>query len=288
MPNFNIVCSSPCNAKGQGGAAIIVDKRWPTSDHVIGLDGTVLATTIGEGPGSMRIIGAHAPHSGIPASTREQWWSELKEFWLENRMAGTPTVLMGDFNATLPGSTKTLTQKKNSNATELSDFMDELGLIAANAYFTKPIHRLVTFQGTKGRTAQLDSILIPRQWKSSIKDANSLPQPTPSDHKPLEVKLRVKLKAKKEDIAKPTAPCKPDWSALTSTSDDPPDPGNVFDSRVLTQGTENYSSFARAVVEAAQKLPPAPKHKRFKWEDDHREALRAIAGAGMHKDLKED
>ena len=80
--------------------------------------------------------------------------------------------------------------------------MQSQGYVACNALFDKPVRKLETFVGASSasagvRRAQLDVCLIRSQWKSSVKDVRSVPPPIPSDHRPLVIKIRVKLKTRK-------------------------------------------------------------------------------------------
>ena len=70
---YEVVAWSPCDAKGKGGMAILVRRRFAVGEHATGNAGTLLAVTVGEGKCAMRVIGAHAPHSAIDLVVREAW-----------------------------------------------------------------------------------------------------------------------------------------------------------------------------------------------------------------------
>ena len=216
--NYEVAAWAPCDAKGKGGNVILVRRTWVAKDAATGNAGTLLAVTIGEGKNSVRVIGAHAPHSAIDAAVRGKWWVDAAAFWKANWGRGVPTIGLGDFNATLvQAKGRTLGQKENKGSECLDDFLRAFDLVAANGIFTKPARRLVTFMGPKMRLAQLDAVLVGNAWKSCVRDVRNFPMPFPSDHVPLEVRVRVKFAVKKREAVgeKVVGPRRVDWSALT-------------------------------------------------------------------------
>ena len=215
---YEVAAWAPCDAKGKGGNVILVRRTWVAKDAATGNAGTLLAVTIGEGKNSVRVIGAHAPHSAIDAAVRGKWWVDAAAFWKANWGRGVPTIGLGDFNATLvQAKGRTLGQKENKGSECLDDFLRAFDLVAANGIFTKPARRLVTFVGPKMRLAQLDAVLVGNAWKSCVRDVRNFPMPFPSDHVPLEVRVRVKFAVKKREAVgeKVVGPRRVDWSALT-------------------------------------------------------------------------
>ena len=215
---FVVAASSSCDARGKGGIAILVHRRFAVGDVATGNAGSLLAVTVGEGKCGVRVIGAHAPHSAIEAGVRQAWWKSAAEFWIANRGRGIPTIGLGDFNATLPhvNAERTLAQKENNGSEDLDVFLHTLGLVAANGIFSKPQRRLVTFVVPKMRLAQLDAVLVPYSWRSSVLDVRNSPMPFPSDHVPLEVRVRAKFAVKKCEAAAagPKRRVEVDYSAL--------------------------------------------------------------------------
>lgn len=206
--------------KTSQGVAMLVDADVKSSGFE-SMGDRMLAVTIGEGKDSLRAFAFHAPHSGKDEKVLSEWWASAEEFAERQRIPGVPTIGLGDANATLVHKTKTRTlkQKQNKGAKHLTAFMQSQGYVASNAMFDKPVRKLETFVGASSapegvRRAQLDVCLIRGQWKSSVKDVRSVPPPIPSDHRPLVVTIRLKVKARKAQSLATGGEPPPDWGAL--------------------------------------------------------------------------
>jgi exonuclease III len=212
-PHFrNYNCFAVPAVRGRGGVAVLVSKELPATEFVQGLNGTSVAITVGSGKTAVRVLTAHAPHAAIADDVREKWWLDFGDF-INAQDRNIPYFVLGDLNATLPGKKHTtLNQRQNANADLLSDLLDNSSLLAANSFFTKPARKLTTFTGTKQRKAQLDAVLVPRRWRTSIRDVKAVDAPSPSDHRPLLCCVRVKLKASRpKPVDRPTPH---DWRSL--------------------------------------------------------------------------
>ena len=202
------------------GVAMLVDAGVKSSGFET-MGDRMLAVTIGEGKAALRVFGFHAPHSGKEEKVLSEWWAGAEDFAQRQRVPGLPTLGMGDANATLvhKSRTRTLHQKQNKGAKYLNAFMQSQGYVACNACFDKPVRKLETFVGASSapegvRRAQLDVCLVRGQWKSSVKDVRSVPPPIPSDHRPLIIKVRLKVKASSMPTKAAGVEPPPDWGAL--------------------------------------------------------------------------
>ena len=207
--------------KTSQGVALLVDASVASSGFE-SMGDRMIAVTLGEGKATMRVFAFHAPHSGKDEKVLSEWWSSAEDFAERQRIPGVPTIGLGDANATLVHKTKTrtLAQKQNKGSKHLTAFMQSQGYVACNALFDKPVRKLETFVGASSapagvRRAQLDVCLVRGQWKSSVRDVKAVPPPIPSDHRPLIIKVRLKVKARKATATKATGEeLPPDWGAL--------------------------------------------------------------------------
>ena len=128
---------------------------------------------------------------------------------LQALLAATPRkdllLIGGDFNAKVgpPQSSEKphvgtdTVGERNTNGDILVGFTTINDLILANSTFCKKRHLLYTWRSNDGRTSnQIDFILIPRHWRSSVLNPRATSHNTvlDSDHRMVTASLRLKLK----------------------------------------------------------------------------------------------
>ena len=95
----------------------------------------------------------------------------------------------------------------------LTEFLSENQLVATNTIFQKQAEKLITYKNDKSHPGgppythnkfdTLDFVLAPQRWRTSVQDVESqMTSGVNSDHYPLVVEIRVKLKLKKPQAQK--------------------------------------------------------------------------------------
>ena len=271
---------------GQGGLALMARSGFELVDVRVGRR-MLAAVVAGRGGQALHLVTAHAPHGGRDDEEVRSWWAEFREFYAESvvisaaRAHPTPTIALGDFNARMRGEQGMfLPQEENEGSRQCAAFAAEHRLFCANVAFSKPEGKLVTFEGG-GRRAQLDVILVEQRWRSSVLDAQSIDQPTPSDHRPLEMRFRARL-LKTRAVKTADKPSSADWSYLVDADIRAKFVGEVL---VNMAGPTRpvYRDFVEAVAIAEVSIPRAepfvpPKVVRGKaGRADHRATLTDLA-----------
>ena len=83
------------------------------------------------------------------------------------------------------------------------EFCNENNMVIMNTWFQQPLHRLYTWKrpGDISRN-QIDYIMINQKFKNCVKQARTYPEPDiNSDHNPVTIKFKVKLKKIKRNQA---------------------------------------------------------------------------------------
>ena len=265
---------------GAFGVALVVREGLEVTDVV--QNSTMLAATVtgmSGREGAVLVITAHAPHGGNDDNTLLAWWDALNSFIAgarrkldaANNAHPTPMLLMADVNARLQAPTAqqistrtqtTLVQERNVASECLADLMAVNDLVACNALFTKPQSKLVTFEGTRGRRAQLDVICIDKRWQSAVIDATTIDQPVPSDHRPVVAHLKLRITASKKDTPAEKPAPRPDWAMLSDMKIAEP-----FAAKVLAScngGDGTWTEFTDAVRLHTDTLPRVEPIERTK------------------------
>jgi endonuclease/exonuclease/phosphatase family metal-dependent hydrolase len=272
------VFSSPAVA-GNGGVAIVVRDTLEL-DHQATMPATstkeparAIAATVGSGTGQMALITAHAPHGGKKPAEIEAWWDHFAAFvedFIENLPRPMPVVVAGDLNAPLRGK-HAKAQRETVSTRALNIFCCRLEMVPTNTIFEKPENRKTTFTG-QHRQAQLDCILVAKRYASSVQDVYATVPPTPSDHRPLTMRMRLRLQGKKKEMAPER---RPRWDALASDED------RAAFTREVQGGhpTTGYDDFAGR-VNAAAREHLVPRMDAYGWQ--FLEAVAYVHGTRGH------
>ena len=170
------------------------------------------------------LVCTYIPQAMRPAEEKEQTYKHLARHYKLHKNEG-PTYILGDMNARVqkrlnrsestvigehtfePHSADPMGRSDQviENRQMLIDFCMDHQLILANTLFKKNKHKLVTYReiGTtiedevrRGTHEQIDFIIVASKWKNNIKNAESDTDANiDSDHYPVIVEIRVKLKA---------------------------------------------------------------------------------------------
>ena len=111
----------------------------------------------------------------------------------------------------------TFNRRTNENDLALLTLIEECGMVLLNTKFQKSRGKLWTFVYPNGEKAQLDCILINKEWQNSATNAeayNSFSS-VGSDHRIITAKLKLELRASKPRKHQP----KYDWQALTKNTE---------------------------------------------------------------------
>jgi hypothetical protein len=189
--------------KGQMGMAIVVNKDVEAINFKVHSD-RICSIHIPWKSGYFIVLNAYAPHAGKSTTIRESWWAELDVVYRSLQTTKpyvTPVGLFGDFNSNLLKDEM------------LRHFCSSHNLVISNETFVKKLCQKVTFKGPMNREAILDCFCIDKRWRSSVLDVKAVPNPIPSDHRPLVVKLKWKMKRAKA-IQADEYKGRRDWSKL--------------------------------------------------------------------------
>ena len=186
-------------------------------------------------------------------------------------------VIDGDMNTQIGknGNNKySLHNTSNRNWQHLTDFIIENRLASLNTNYQKREGKLWTYTYANNSKAQIDYVLINKEWKNSAMncEAYSSFESVPSDHRIVTAKIRLSLRKN----AKRTATTKHyDWALLNNK--------DVRDKYVLelrkrfetlqektekSTPNDEYENFVNAHLEAAAKCIPTKLKTKYKvpWE----------------------
>jgi exonuclease III len=159
-------------------------------------------------------------------------------------------IVMGDFNAqflpivhsqfTPENYFKPVNLKLNRNTEIFAEFLSSQDFIPINSRFRKPLKRLYTHARTTGQKVAIDHILFKSKWKSSAINCNSFIAPISSDHRPLVVSCKWRLKVHKIQHRRATYY---NWRSLRNT-----------------QNNEQFNT-ALASIQVNPDLPPDAQYK---------------------------
>jgi len=243
------------------------------------------------------IVNVHAPHTGKRAEQRREWWIQFDKDLQEwrSKYPNNLLVIAGDLNANITQG-HVLNKRGNKNTALLENVLFSHNLLLANSLFTKQARQLETFVEGKKRT-QIDGFLISRRWRSSFKDCRSYAPPTPSDHRPLVLKVARKFRREHEKSSIATA--KVDHSTLFKMD-------RAFDDRLAREivnprdwlesacgfagfqhhtvgaASFTYGDFARAAVTVAKELSEKEARERNTVPDTSSLYLEALAYVAQH------
>ena len=119
-------------------------------------------------------------------------------------------IMMGDWNAKIGGNRPSNNYRgkcglgmRNERGDRLADFCASNDLVITNTTFKHHPRRLYTWISPGDRIRnQIDYIMVPKRWQSSIQDVKTRPgADCGSDHQMLVCKLKLKLKSMKRTAA---------------------------------------------------------------------------------------
>ena len=129
--------------------------------------------------------------------------------------------ILGDYNAKIGKETTPEEREikgphclgsRNDRGQMLLDFCFENQMVVGNSLFKQHPRRLFTWTSPDGKTKnQIDYILVPKRWRTSLLNAKTYPgADCGSDHELLVATIQMKMRK----IKKPTAPIRFDLSKI--------------------------------------------------------------------------
>ena len=170
---------------------------WPVSERIIMLK-------LQAKPFNINIIQVYAPTQDHPDDTVEMFYDEIRSV-LKYAKSGEVTIIMGDMNAKVgkeeeyPTTGKYGLGKKNERGMMLVEFCKGEDLVITNTMFKHHVKNLYTWKspGDLHRN-QIDYIMINQRFKNNVKNVKTYPgADVGSDHNPVVMSVKVKLKRKK-------------------------------------------------------------------------------------------
>lgn len=167
-------------------------------------NGRIIEIKIANSGPDICLISHYAPHSGRPVAENEKHWDNLQQI-LSTKTRQAPVILLGDTNARIHGRVsdiegsvvgrhvfghgnhyvQELPEEQRENRQMLMDFCISNNLIISNSFFQKADSRKCTYKETRtegftppwtpDRFAQLDAILVQKEWRNIVIDAESRP-----------------------------------------------------------------------------------------------------------------
>jgi hypothetical protein len=123
-------------------------------------------------------------------------------------------LILGDMNAAVPPIPRRAPfacGATNASASLLTDLLNGLDTILADACLRKRTRKQFTFLGPRCRKAWLDHIVLPSRWRRCIRQVQFIrPIMIPSDHKLLTVSVKFHMRL----YTPPRQPYRPYWGAL--------------------------------------------------------------------------
>ena len=153
--------------------------------------------------GSINIASVYAPtESSYNMEEKEKFYIRLKAT-LKKFAKRIPTLILGDFNARIASAesghpsignfiTKSI-QRTNDNGSLMLEFALENSMVIANSYFRHNYNKKYTWTHAKGAKAELDYILINKNWKQLITNVIVKDPIVKTDHRLLIATTRLKF-----------------------------------------------------------------------------------------------
>ena len=192
---------------GQSGVAFYLSRN--TENSLLGynpINDRILSIRIHAKPANITFIQVYAPTSTADATEIEKFYEILKKT-TDTAKTRDVVVILGDFNAKIGkneeenGNVSSFgLGERNERGDRLMDFALENDLIITNTTFKQHPRRLYTWTSPDGQLKnQIDYILVPARWRSSIQNVKTLPgADCGSDHELLSAKIRIKLRKLKK------------------------------------------------------------------------------------------
>ena len=208
-----ITISSSAN-RGQGGCSIWVAASLPDghvkANHikVIHQDHRILLARLCTARLDCLLLSAHAPHSGAPASEKEQWWERLNSLLKRHYTQSIPLLAGIDANAQVgdiesPAIGNHAADEETANGTSLRELCDSFRLALpttlcgqdGTARQADPdAHTWVAPNGAKYR---IDYILVPQPCLDAVEARgvwHAFETGGPDDHFPVLTRLRLRAR----------------------------------------------------------------------------------------------
>ena len=172
--------------------------HWPVSNRC-------LLLKLNAAPFNINIVQIYAPATKVNIEVEENQFYEQLERVMKYTKSGEITIVMGDWNAKVgqggeyPVKGNFGLGDLNERGGRLLDFCRSHKLVVANTLFEHPKRRIYTWKspGDLYRN-QIDYILVNQRFRNCIKQARTYPgADIGSDHNPVVMKLKVKLKQTK-------------------------------------------------------------------------------------------
>ncbi|PZC84076.1 hypothetical protein B5X24_HaOG205798 [Helicoverpa armigera] len=205
LTETHVIYFSGNDDNSRNGVAFLIPKYLrssvmeyePISDRIIRIK---LKAT----PVNFNLIQVYAPTSTARDDEIESFYKELESTIgkIANREL---LIILGDLNAKVGSDAHQLSHcagkfglgQRNERGDRLIQFAADNGLVISNTFFEHHRRRLYTWISPDGKHRnQIDYILVGSRWKTSIKNAHTLPgADCGSDHQLLMSKVQLKLRA---------------------------------------------------------------------------------------------
>ena len=174
---------------------------WPIPDRVV-------MVKLQAKPFNINIIQVYAPTQDYDDETTEEFYEQIQSA-VSYTKSSDIICIMGDLNAKV-GNVTDLNiianyglGKQNERGQRLIEFCNENNMVIMNTWFQQPLCRLYTWKspGDISRN-QIDYIMINQRFRNCVKQARTYPgADINSDHNPVTIKFKVKLKKIKRNQA---------------------------------------------------------------------------------------
>jgi exonuclease III len=262
------------NPQGQGGVGFLLSPEMNKMNPVVKfVSDRLLLLSIKLRRRKMHLFCVYCPTA--PNTARDPGSTADFMSLLDSTLHTLPTrdiiIVAGDFNATLPTASERVIYPvgtENDNTTVFTDFLVRHDLFPINATLRKKPRKLQTFEGPRNRRTRLDYICVPRQWRASITNCDTIrPAVITSDHRLLFCTLRH------QQMYTPAGRKVPQpstyWPSLKDKGVQ-----QAFTNRVdslLGDSIPSFAELARVVTQAAtETLPKLTKRaqKSCLWKED--------------------
>ncbi len=244
----------------------------PTADAVLGynpINDRIMTLRLQAQPMNITLIQVYAPTSTASDADKDCFYQELQRT-LDQTPKKDVVYAIGDWNAkvgkTTPGSAvgKFGLGVRNEEGERLVEFCEQNNLIIGNTLFDQPNRRLYTWTSPNGlHRNQIDYIIAPKRWRSSLKSAKTRPgADCGSDHELLVAKIKGKLRKTKHN----TPPKRYDLQNISEQYR--VKVSNQFQELAMeeTEPEEMWDCIKSTIHQAAEEhVPKVPKKKKSHW-----------------------
>ena len=203
------VVGSGGNMKRHGVAIILDLKKTGTVSQVEYISDRIMMLKLNAEPVDILIIQVYMPTSTAVEEDVDNIYDQIEGILKENRGKHN-TIVMGDFNAVVGANRASKSMgpyglgTRNPRGQKLVNFAKRNNYILTNTLFNHHKRRRYTWKmpGDQARY-QLDYILVKQRYKNGVKNCRAYPGlDVYSDHNPVMMSMRIKLKKIKKQTAK--------------------------------------------------------------------------------------